>query len=101
MLPRGSGRYWQKGDLNRQWQQVAAADIVGAPLQLIAGGVHYPLQGQRFHFWNTVLWLLVFSRDLARFALRPLPRLAWVSDKRWNRAIATTVARIRKGEASS
>ncbi len=95
MLPVAPGWYLQKGDRNRAWELVAAADIVGRPELLITPDRTIPLTGPRFRLCNTGLWCLVALRDLARLLVRPLPRGADTVERLFSGLTAAIMARIR------
>jgi hypothetical protein len=96
MLPYAPRRYLQKGDFNREWEKVAEADIIGAPKQVIIGKQVIPLEGPRFRFWNTLLWLVVAARDLGRQICRIIPRLSWPCERLFSRPILAIIRRIRQ-----
>lgn len=96
MLPLAPGRYLQKGDINPEWETVSATDIVGIPTRASSGGREFSLQGGAFRCWNTLLWLLVAGRDLARLCCRPVPRLTWRGEGLFSRPILAIIRRIRQ-----
>jgi hypothetical protein len=96
MLPWAPGRYLQKGDLNREWETVRKKDIVGVPSRLITPTGAFPLRGGPFRWQNSLLWLLVGARDLARLGCRLVPRLSWTCERLFSHPILAIIRRIRQ-----
>jgi hypothetical protein len=96
MLPYAPGRYWQKGDFNRNWEKVNLGDIIGVPEAILDGRRRYLLQGRVFQCRNTLLWLVVAIRDLARCCGRLLPRSSWTIERLFAHPVRLIVSRIRQ-----
>jgi len=96
MFPYKRWCYLQKGDANQQWEKVVAVDIIGKPDLLLTANTQVPLQGPRFRFYNTWLWMLILTRDLARPLTRRLPRGSYWFERLFSRSTAAIISRVRR-----